>query len=328
MADAKTVLVTGASGFVASWLVKKLLEKGYTVHATIRNPEDKEKTKHLQALPNAESNLRLFEADLLTEGSFEEAMKGCGGVFHTASPVTLKSPEDGEKTLVEPALNGTLNVLKTCKATPSVKRIVMTSSIAALKCRRPEGPSHFATIDESSWSDEAYMREKKTYYALSKTLAEKEAWSFAKENGLNLITILPSLVTGKMLQPEVDESSKLVLKYVTGEIKKFPNETQGWVHVEDVADAHILVYEKPEAEGRYICSASTMHWKEVCVWLNNIDPKLPVPQECEDSEPLVMPDDISSRKILALGLRFNNIETILRDFVADLREKGIISASS
>lgn len=326
MAESKTVMVTGATGFIASWLVKLLLEKGYTVHGTVRDPADKEKTKHLLELPNASDKLHLFKADLLEEGSYDEAIKGCGGVFHTASPFFMDKPTDPDKELLEPAVKGTLNVLKAAKATPTVKRVVLTSSTAAVT--QDDTRTEDKQVDESYWSKEDYMRKNNMYYPLSKTLAEKAAWDFAKENNIDLVVINPAMVIGKMLQPGMNESSKILSKYVTGEVKKYPNGTMGWVHVEDVAAAHLLAYEKPEAEGRYLCVASWMHFKEICVWLKNIDPKLPAPTECADSEPKKTPLYFSNRKLLNLGLRFKNIETMLRDCLTDLREKGHVPATA
>ncbi|XP_050154019.1 phenylacetaldehyde reductase-like isoform X2 [Malus sylvestris] len=85
----KTVCVTGASGYIASWLVKLLLQKGYTVKATVRDPNDPKKTEHLRSLDGAKERLHLFKADLLEEGAFDAAVDGCQGVFHTASPVLI-----------------------------------------------------------------------------------------------------------------------------------------------------------------------------------------------------------------------------------------------
>ncbi|KAB1224861.1 Tetraketide alpha-pyrone reductase 1 [Morella rubra] len=83
----KVVCVTGGSGYVASWLVNLLLRRGYTVKATVRDPNDPKKTEHLLALDGAKERLQLFKADLLEEGCFDPIVEGCQGVFHTASPV-------------------------------------------------------------------------------------------------------------------------------------------------------------------------------------------------------------------------------------------------
>ncbi|VVA90398.1 unnamed protein product [Arabis nemorensis] len=107
----KVVCVTGASGYIASWIVKLLLLRGYTVNATVREPNDQKKTDHLLALEGAKERLKLFKANLLEEGSFEHAIDGCDAVFHTASPLTL-TVSDPQLELIEPAVKGTINVLK------------------------------------------------------------------------------------------------------------------------------------------------------------------------------------------------------------------------
>ena len=128
-----TVLVTGGSGYIASWVVKYLLEEGYTVRATVRNLRSEDKVAHLKAMEREYSGkLQLFEADLLTEGSFDESMKGCDVVIHTASPFFIKGLKDAQKQLVDPALQGTRNVLETANRAESVKRVVLTSSVAAI----------------------------------------------------------------------------------------------------------------------------------------------------------------------------------------------------
>lgn len=103
----RPVLVTGATGFVAGWLVKRLLEEGFTVHAAVRDPSNAPKTGHLTALADGlPGTLELFAADLLEDGSYAEAMAGCAVVFHTASPFTSKFT-DAQRDLVDPAVQGT-----------------------------------------------------------------------------------------------------------------------------------------------------------------------------------------------------------------------------
>ena len=128
----KPIMITGATGYVAGWIVKKLLDEGMTVHAAVRNPENIESVRHLDALAaKSPGKIIYFKTDLLKESSYDEAMTGCELVFHTASPFTSKFT-DPQKELVDPALDGTKNVLGSVNRTASVKRVVLTSSCAAI----------------------------------------------------------------------------------------------------------------------------------------------------------------------------------------------------
>ena len=143
----KIVCVTGASGFLGSHVVRILLEKGYTVHGTVRNVSDPKKTRHLTSLPGASERLHLFSAELLIADSFMEAFANCTGVFHTASPFFLSKTTMEE--MVDPALKGTLNVLNTVSKNPSIKRVVITSSTAAVYADMGRGASHVVIICRS-----------------------------------------------------------------------------------------------------------------------------------------------------------------------------------
>ncbi|EYU34232.1 hypothetical protein MIMGU_mgv1a0266902mg, partial [Erythranthe guttata] len=163
----KVVCVTGASGFIASWLVKLLLHRGYTVKATVRNLSDPSKVAHLKALEGAKERLELFEANLLEQGSFDAVVDGCDGVFHTASPVIVDNINDPQTELIEPAVKGTMNVLSSCvKKKGSIKRVVLTSSIAAVMYKRgitqlfnTSQTTTTTIIDETWFSDPSYCQE-------------------------------------------------------------------------------------------------------------------------------------------------------------------------
>ena len=110
-------MVTGATGYVAGWIVKRLLDEGITVHAPVRNPDNGESIRYLNAIADESGGkIKYFKADLLKEGSYDEPMEGCELVFHTASPFinTVKNPQ---KDLVDPALIGTKNVLSSVNRT-------------------------------------------------------------------------------------------------------------------------------------------------------------------------------------------------------------------
>ena len=129
----RPILVTGGSGYIASWIIKFLLENGQDVKATVRDKSNEEKVGHLVKMGEKYSGkLELFEADLLQSGSFEDAMMGSELVVHNASPFKLWGIKDPQKELITPALEGTRNVLYTANKTQSVKRIVLTSSVVAV----------------------------------------------------------------------------------------------------------------------------------------------------------------------------------------------------
>ncbi|XP_028758796.1 tetraketide alpha-pyrone reductase 1-like [Neltuma alba] len=227
---------------IASWLVKLLLHLGYTVKATVRDPN------LVRDPEGAKERLKLFKADLLEGGSFDLAVEGCEGVFHAASPCIL-NPKDPQLELIDPTTNGTLNLLKSCAKLPSLKRVVLTSSMAAMLCNgQPTTPE--VVVDEAWFSKPEFCREFKQWYALSKTLAEDAARKFVKENNIDMVVIHPGFVLGSLLQPSLNESSALILGLLTG-AHTSPNLAVGWTNVKDVANAHIQAFEISSANGRY-----------------------------------------------------------------------------
>jgi len=218
----KRVCVTGASGYLASYIVKLLLERGYFVHATVRDPNNQEKNSHLTSLPGAKERLILFKADLLEEGSFDAALKDTEGVFHVASPVFFVGEEDE---IVTPAVKGTLNVLRSVEKFPKIKRVVFTSSVVAVTYNGGKLPNTHA-YTESDWSDIEFQRKGNLWYPLSKTLAEQAAWDHMKNTkAFSLVVINPSLIIGCMLQKSLNTSSEIILNYLNGKNKIIPQST-------------------------------------------------------------------------------------------------------
>ncbi|XP_043712217.1 cinnamoyl-CoA reductase 1-like isoform X6 [Telopea speciosissima] len=275
MAEKGRVCVTGAGGYVASWLVKLLPSRGYRVHGTVREPGDV-KNAHLKKLDNALENLQLFKADLLDYSSIHTAIVGCDGVFHAASPVPSGTVLNPEVELIEPAVTGTLNVLKACSEA-KVKRVVIVSSIVAVRMN-PNWPKN-QLLDETCWSDKEYCRETKNYYCLSKTIAESEAWEYAKRSGLDVVTICPTLVIGPMLQSTVNTSSQFILRLLKEGSESVENKVLNIVDVRDVAEAELLlVNEKLEAEGRYICTSHMIKTKDLVDKLRSLYPNYNCPK--------------------------------------------------
>lgn len=261
---AKPVLVTGATGYVASWIVRYLLEDGYTVRGTVRDPEKTAGLEHLTALAEAHpGRLTLHRADLLDEGSYTEAMQGCELVIHTASPFLLGKVRDPQRQLVTPALEGTRNVLASVDATPSVKRVVLTSSVVAIHGDNVDmvgrGP-----FTEDDWNTTSSVDHQP--YPYSKTVAEQAAWEICgRQDRWDLVTIHPGLVLGPSLTTASKSGSMTTMKAFTDGslLGGAPDLAMGMVDVRDVARAHILAGFTPEAHGRYITNARTVTMLEI-----------------------------------------------------------------
>jgi len=252
------VLVTGASGYIASWIVKYLLEAGHTVHGTVRDKEKSFKVQHLLDIAeNTRGQLRLFEADLLKEGSFQAGMKGCELVIHTASPFQVQGVKSPQKELIEPALQGTRNVLNTANQTPTVKRIVLTSSVAAIYGDAIELQDKASGVfTEEDWNASSDLNHQP--YNYSKTLAEKEAWAMSEEQERwDLVVLNPAFVLGPTLSERTDSTStEFVLNLVNGQFAAgVPDLYFGIVDVRDVARAHLKAGFRPEANDRHILSS-------------------------------------------------------------------------
>ncbi|KAJ7550386.1 hypothetical protein O6H91_07G098400 [Diphasiastrum complanatum] len=312
----ETVCVTGAGGFIASWLVKLLLERGYTVRGTVRNPDD-EKNAHLRSFAGADDRLVLLRADITDYESINNAIKGCDGVFHTACPVI-----ENFGLIQEAAISGTINVLKACSES-RVTRVVVTSSIGAVYMD-PSRPLH-EVVNEDCWSDIDYLQATQNGYCLAKTLAERAAWQYAKQNRLNMVVVNPSVVLGPLLQSTMNASTTHILKYLTGSAKTYVNRCQAYVDVRDLAKALILLYETPSASGRYLCADRVLHRGELVDLLGDMFPQYPMPRKCSDEiMPRAQPFIVSSQKLKDLGFNFMPFKRCLEDTVISLQEKGFL----
>ncbi|CAN6194255.1 unnamed protein product [Urochloa humidicola] len=314
---ATTVCVTGAGGFVGSWLVQRLLASGrYKVHATVRDPGDG-KNAHLAAMSGAAERLRLFGADVLDGGAVAAAVAGCDGVFHVACPVPDYALADPEAEMLAPAVTGTMNVMKACSEA-KVKRVVVVSSLSAV-LENPAWPEGKA-MDETCWSDVEVCRATENWYCLSKTLAELEAWDYAKRTGLDMVSLCPSLVIGPLLQSTVNASSAVLVDFLEGD-RLVKMKLRNFVDVRDVADALLLVYETPEASGRYICNSHPRHVSAVIKLLKSWYPayKYATKFVHVSDEP-----SFNSKKLQALGWKCKPLEETLKDSVESFRKAGVL----
>ncbi|KAJ3029642.1 UNVERIFIED_CONTAM: hypothetical protein HDU68_011546 [Siphonaria sp. JEL0065] len=254
----KMITVTGGNGFIASHVIQQLLESPHQhqITATVRSFE---KGSVITSFAGAAERLVLKEANLNDADSFDFA--GQDVVLHLASPFTL-TVKDNQKDLIDPAVNGTLAVLKAAKRAGSVKTVVVTSSLAAIT----ESPQAGKVLDETMWNQDSSVSHNPYYY--SKLVAEKAAWKFMDENPdckFKLITLLPGFVIGPSHTSTINESVSTILNTING---GFPIRVNLWfpfVDVRDVARAHIAAFENSVASGRYILVGDkTLSMSETC----------------------------------------------------------------
>ncbi|KAH6797498.1 Rossmann-fold superfamily protein [Perilla frutescens var. hirtella] len=334
----KTYCVTGATGYIGSWLVKSLLQRGCRVHATFRNPQ---KASHFLELWQGRDRLSLFRADLLEDGSFDEAVRGCDGVFHVSASMEFGVPASQNldncyvKThITDPAVKGTLNVLKACLKTSTVRRIVFTSSISTLTAKDSSN-RWVPLVDEScQTSVDRVLKTKASgwVYALSKLLTEEAAFRFAGENDIDLISVITTTVGGPFLTPTVPSSIQVLLSPVTGDPNMLPilasvNSRMGsiaLVHIEDICNAHVFLMEHVNAEGRYLCCIQSCVVSELIELLKKEYPRS-IALRLDGVEQDSVPSTISSKKIRDMGFEFkHDVEDILHQTVKKSVDYGFL----
>ena len=260
------VLVTGGSGFVAQHCILQLLAAGHDVRATVRNPAREGEVRALLKKAGADdSRLGFAAADLTRDAGWPEAVAGSDFVLHVASPFPFSVPKN-EDELIVPARDGALRVLKAARAA-GVKRVVLTSSFAAVGYGHPDGPTPF---DERDWTDLSSPDIQP--YVKSKTLAERAAWDFAaKEPGFELAVVNPVGVVGPPLGPDLSTSVIGILSLMNGTMPAMPKISFGLVDVRDVADLHLRAMTDPRAAGeRFIAVAGDfMPFKEIAQTLKS-----------------------------------------------------------
>lgn len=277
----KPILVTGATGYVASWIIYKLLEAGNNVRGTVRKLVNKQKYQHLtEASDTLPGTFTPFEADLLKDGSFKEPMEGCEIVIHTASPFKTFGVKNPQKELIEPAIQGTRNVLNSVNQVESVKKVVLTASVVSIygdsiDIEKTEG----RVFNEEHWNKTSSPSHQP--YPYSKVAAEKEAWKMAdQQERWKMATIHPGFVLGPSKTGRLDSTSIDFMKgMVQGKLKSgIPELYFGIVDVRDVADAHIKSAFNPDITGRFITVAGSMGMLDIAKSLGKtIDKKLPLP---------------------------------------------------
>ncbi|XP_022734322.1 vestitone reductase-like isoform X2 [Durio zibethinus] len=325
--DKGTVCVTGGTGFIGSWLIKRLLEEGYSVNTTVRpDPENKRDVSFLTNLPGAAEKLKIYTADLNDPDSFDAAIEGCKGVLHVATPVDFESKEP-EEAVIRRAISGTLGILKACLKSKTVKRVVYTSSASAVVFNKNDEEM----MDETHWTDVGFVREtlypNVHSYMVSKTLTERAALEFAAEHGLDLVTVIPTFVVGSFICPKFPGSVRSTLALVLGNKHEYSLLLNtSMVHVDDVARAHIFLLEYPEAKGRYNCSSDTISLLKMAEILSAKYPEFPIPAAdfLAEIKGTKVPG-LSSKKLLDAGFRFKyGVEEMLDEAIKCCKERNYL----
>jgi len=251
-----TVLVTGGSGYIASFCIAQLLREGWAVRTTIRSLAREAETRATIAKLHPTTNLTVTQADLNADAGWAAAVAGCTYVQHVASPLPSVTPKDDDE-LVKPARDGALRVMRAARDA-GVKRVVMTASTA---CIAYGHGSYTTPKTEADWSDET-NRADTSAYERSKTIAERavRAW-FAQEGApLELVTIHPGAVLGPVLGRDFSASIEIVKKLLEGAVTGVPR--FGWplVDVRDVADLHYRAMLAPGIAGERFLAANDFWW--------------------------------------------------------------------
>lgn len=337
-----TVLVSGANGFIAGHVVAQLLEKGHAVVGTVRNPDDTAKVGFLRAMPG---DVRLVAADLTAADPFS-AHADVDYILHLASPYIV-DVKDPKRDLVDPAVEGTLSMLRAAQANPRVRRVVLTSSMAAVT----DEPG-VAVLTEADWNTKSSLSRNPYYY--SKTLAERAAWDFmaAQKPAFDLVVINPFLVIGPSHSKAVNTSPQIMVSLLKGQYPAVMALTWGMVDVRDVAAAHVAAMTAPGAQGRYLCVAGNMNMAEMIALMRakGYAGKLPsmnmtggfgtgLMKLASYSQPQGVgsylrshlgrvPHYDNSKSQADLGLRYRPVVDSVTDTLADLARWGHIAAPS
>ncbi|CAB9497790.1 Tetraketide alpha-pyrone reductase [Seminavis robusta] len=298
--NARTVMVTGANGYLASYIVKDLLCSGHTVHACVRDASKEASVEHLKQLTNAKSHLKLFSTgDLACAGPgsqvFDAPMKGCDAIIHSATPLSVKfgSNHSGKEDIFNPAMISTQELLDCLRRhANTVRCLVLTSSMAAV-APRPEP----AVKDESHWSDPVSQQQRDNWYGCTKTSQEQLVKEWITQHRPSLLSpdfvyaaICPTMVIGPQLRrpttrinnnkiTKVDGTMGSLQKWLRGGKSLAPNDSMSFIHVQDCARMHTRILQLKATDinqhARYMSLIESLHWNDILQLLRELYPNLP-----------------------------------------------------
>jgi len=257
--EQQTVLVTGGSGFLGGWCLVELLRRGYRARATVRDlAREQEVRASIGSQVEVGDDLTVLEADLNEDRGWAEATEGCEYVLHVASPFPPVQPKDPDE-LIAPARDGTLRVLRASVAA-GVKRIVVTSSVAAVRNAGAADSRQDRELTEADWTDPDNPH--LTPYTRSKTIAELAAWEYMRGQGAEdrLVTVQPGAIIGPVLGRDRSYSLQAVERMLSGRMPGLPALGFSFIDVRDVAALEVEAMTAPQAAGQRLIAAGQFLW--------------------------------------------------------------------
>ncbi|XP_006352867.1 cinnamoyl-CoA reductase 2-like isoform X2 [Solanum tuberosum] len=286
------VCVMDASSCLGTKLVKCLLQRGYTVHASLQNYG--ESSLFLDELECDDDDdkmkkLKIFKSDPFDYHSIVDALKGCCALFYSFEPPHDHSTYD--EYIGEVEVRAAHNVLEACAQTDTIEKVVFTSSATAIIWGHHENDQNSASmlLDERHWSDINVCRKFKLWHALSKTLAEKTAWALAMDRGVNMVSVNAGLLMG----PDLTIKNP----YLKGAAEMYEDGVFVTVDLDFLVEAHICVYEQISTYGRYLCFNHIINQTEDAVKLANILSPLPSSPQSMESDTRIIQERISNKKL-------------------------------
>ncbi|NQW01059.1 MAG: NAD-dependent epimerase/dehydratase family protein [Rhodospirillales bacterium] len=323
MTPPKTVCVAGASGLVGSHIIQAALGRGYRVHGTLRDSTAADKVPYLAGLDGAADGLALFDAEMARERSFDAAVDGADGVFIASLIPTYFGPdgkpakdmddEQGYRDIIMPTVNGCLNIMGSA-ARHGIRTVVICSSTSSTNPL----PAVAVKNEVEHWSDEDQQCRAKKYTSAAKTVMEKAAMAFAKDNGIRLSILLPTGLYGPVILPEQMTTNPHVWlrRLINGEKglhDQIPNNSSSMIHLHDLAELFLAAYENPAAAGRYFGVYDSWHWQDLYGELHKILPDMVMPAPL--TEPPVAATGFDFTRRDSLGVAIRDIPTLLRETI-------------
>eukprot|EP00177_Eucheuma_denticulatum_P007830 GFKZ01014256.1.p1 GENE.GFKZ01014256.1~~GFKZ01014256.1.p1 ORF type:complete len:346 (-),score=36.13 GFKZ01014256.1:548-1585(-) len=337
--DLRPVCVTGATGYIASFIIRELLDQNHAVRGTVRSLSASSKLAPLRAMDPTGCKLELVEMDLLDSSKFPSVISGCKALIHAATPVAhcsngwsfMKTEEEARELQIKPAVEGTEGLLRAA-AGAGVKKVVLLSSNATMVFKMPPYP----VLDESCWSDVELLRKNIVdpvfgAYPLAKTLQEKLAWQLAGELDLDVVCINPTFVTGPSLTPHANAFQLMLMDLCRGVPQCYapcragtvPDLYVSIVDVREVARAHVLAL--GEAKGRYLLLTADIHYEDVLKLVHDVDSRFRVKDfkvDSEDGTRRAMPNRFDNSRARNLGVCTIPWEDTIREAALSLIQHG------